>query len=755
MRLFAPTGLRYNDPEMVGRTVSHYRVLEKLGQGGMGVVYKAEDTRLKRIVALKFLPAEAVAGEEERARFAREAQAAAALDHPNICTVYEIDEAEGRPFIAMACIEGQSLKARLQEGPLRLEQTLDLAAQVAEGLQAAHEKGVVHRDIKSANIMITEKGQAKIMDFGLAQLAGQTRVTRTGSTLGTPAYMSPEQAQGNPVDHRSDLWSLVVVLHEMAAGQLPFKGGSEVAVLHSILYSSPEPLSSLRSGLPLELERIVRKALAKRPAERYQHAADLLVDLRGLAKVFESGSATRAAAPASLVSSIAVLPFANLNRDEENEFFADGITEELISALSKVEQLRVVSRTSAFQFKGQTQDIREIGQRLQVSMALEGSVRRAGARIRVTAQLVSISDGLQIWSERYDRELKDVFEIQDEISLSIVEALKIQLAGGAGPHLVKRHSENLEAYQLYLKGQHHFLRWSHAKALECFQQAIALDPQYASAWAGLAATHGTAAFWGLASRRDSWQQARAAVLRALELDDSLAEAHYTAAYVKAIHETDWVGAERHFRRALDLARGDPGPHYWYATGYLTPMGRLAEAEKELERALELDPLSLMAASSLAWVHFHQKRLDRAIQDCEKILELDPNHVEADMALGCCCVGKQRYQQAEQTFERVRSRMPDNPAALGWLGWCYGGWGKHDLARQMLGRLEEMAVERPVSMCRAWVYMGLDEIDRALDCCEQAYEEGDPFLRYVKASWPYEPLQSEPRFQALLKRMGLQ
>ena len=434
----------------------------------MGVVYKAEDTKLKRIVALKFLPPSSTAGEVERARLLREAQAAAALQHPNICTVYEIDEADGQAFIAMAYLEGRNLAQRIADGPFDIGEALDIVIQVAQGLEEAHENDIVHRDIKSADIMLTTKAQAVIMDFGLAYLAGSSRITRKELTLGTTAYMSPEQTAGEALDRRTDLWSLGVVLYQMLTGRLPFRGHYADAIVYSIANEEPDSVTSLRSGIPLALERIVEKALAKRPAERYQHADDLLADLRALRRSRESGSAPRLtpreAKPAA--PSIAVLPFVNMNRDEESEFFSDGITEDIIIALTKVKGLRVAARNSAFQFKGKTPDLDELGRRLKVDNVLVGSVRRAGNRLRVTVQLSSLADGYEMWSERYDRLMEDIFDIQDDISQAVVGTLEVKLVGGSKSS-ARRYTENVEAYKYYLRGRYYW----HKRTPEAIRKA--------------------------------------------------------------------------------------------------------------------------------------------------------------------------------------------------------------------------------------------------------------------------------------------
>jgi TolB-like protein/predicted Ser/Thr protein kinase len=546
---------------MIGKTVSHYRILEKLGEGGMGVVYRAEDTKLHRFVALKFLPPEFTRDAAALERFAREAQAAATLDHPDICTIYELGEAEGRSFIAMAFIEGERLKDRIERGPLKLDETIDIAMRVAQGLQAAHEKGIVHRDIKSANIMLTASGRAKIMDFGLAKLSGATMVTREGATLGTAQYMSPEQARGEDADGRSDIWSLGVVLYEMLTGLLPFRGDYEQAIVFNILNAVPEPITSLRTGVPVELERIAAKCLEKDRAERYQTAADLIADLRHLERTMGAvtGSADRPAAvrprpargmrwpywavPALVVAivagiflvkalrrtaaprekSIAVLPFVDMSPQRDQEYFCDGITDELIHRLSNIKDLRVPARTSAFFFKGKTQNIQEVGDKLKVQTVLEGSVRKAGERLRITAQLINVADGYHIWSETYERRLEDVFEIQDEISTAIVKALRLKLAPGEALKLSERRIDNVRAYECYLKASRQIYRFDEKSidsALVYLRTAIDIMGENAELYAGMALAYSQYANIGM-GQEEYLELSEEYAKKALALDPDL------------------------------------------------------------------------------------------------------------------------------------------------------------------------------------------------------------------------------------------
>ncbi|UCD56546.1 MAG: protein kinase, partial [Candidatus Hydrogenedentota bacterium] len=438
------------EKDLIGRIISRYDVLEKLGEGGMGVVYKAEDITLKRPVALKFLPSEFTESDEAKERFIREARAAAALDHPNICTTYEIAEAEGQTFIAMAYVDGETLSEKIQAGPLNTHEALDIIIQVAEGLRRAHRKGIIHRDIKSSNIMIDEEGQAKIMDFGLVKLAGQTRLTKTYTIMGTVAYMSPEQARGEAsIDHRTDIWSLGVVLYEMLAGKVPFDAPSDAALLHKIIYEPEEPIGNYIPTLPVALGRAIHKMMQKDREDRYENMETLLSDLKSI----RAGAVPTIELQEKTIPSIVVLPFVDMSPGKDQEYFCDGISESLINALTQLSNLKVIARTSAFSFKGQNLDVREIGKRLNVGTALEGSIQKAGERIRITAQLVDTARSEHLWSERYDRSVEDVFAIQDEITLAIVESLKPRLLGEEKARIGKRRTVDIETYNLYLKGR--------------------------------------------------------------------------------------------------------------------------------------------------------------------------------------------------------------------------------------------------------------------------------------------------------------
>jgi serine/threonine protein kinase/Tfp pilus assembly protein PilF len=750
---------------MIGKIISHYKILEKLGEGGMGAVYKAQDTKLKRTVALKFLSMQALGSEEEKIRFVNEAQAAAALDHPSICTIHEIDEADGQTFIAMAYIEGLSLKEKIGSGPLKLEEALGIAIQVAEGLQEAHDKGIVHQDIKSGNIMVTSKGQAKIMDFGLAKLVGGIQLDKAGTIMGTAAYMSPEQAQGKPVDHRTDIWSLGVVLYEMVTGQLPFKGDYEQAVIYSILNEELESIKDLRSKVPMELERIVNKSLVKSPDERYQHIKNILVDLKSLRKELESIISKEQPAKKEPQPSIAVLPFTNLSADKEQEHFCDGMAEEIINALTHVEALRVVARTSAFSFRGKEIDIREIGKKLNVETVLEGSVRKAGNQARITAQLVNIADGYHLWSEKYDRNIgelccpEDIFAIQDEISLAIVDKLKVKLLGGEKAKLIKRHTEAIDAYSLYLKGRYFWNKRTEEslrKAVGYFEQAIQKDPGYALAYAGLADSYILLAEYSLLPPKDAFPKAKAAVITALKIEETLAEAHTSLAFIKTLSDWDWMGAEKEFKKAIESNPGYATAHQWYAE-HLTMTGQYAEAIAEFKRAQELDPLSLIIGVASAVTLFcGTRRYDRVIEECQKVLEMDPNFGGALNVLGMVYRERAMYEEAVEAFQKARTFDEGNTWVTAELGHAYAVSGNRSEAQKVLDELEQLSKRSYVPPDNiALVYLGLGKIDLTFEYLEKAYEDRSVGLSWLKADPIFDSLRSNPRFTALLKRIGLE
>ena len=734
---------------MIGKMLRHYRIVEKLGEGGMGVVYKAEDTKLRRTAALKFLRPGLTGDADAATRFIQEAQAAAALDHPNICNVYEIGEADGRTYIAMAYVEGESLKRKIESGPLDIGEAVNVAVQIAEGLREAHERGVIHRDIKPGNIMLTQKGLVKIMDFGLAKISWGEDITRTATTVGTVAYMSPEQASGLKVDHRTDIWALGCILYEMLAGRRAFKGDHDRAVIHAIMYEEAQPVSMLRENIPGDLEAVLRKCLQKDPQNRYRDAAGLLEALRPVSRFQSAAEAGR--------PSIAVLPFVDMSPQKDQEYFCDGIAEELINALTHIRDFRVVARTSAFAFKGKTLDVREIGRALNVDTILEGSIRKAGNRLRITAQLISIKDGYHIWSEKYDREMEDIFAIQDEISAAIVNRLKIKLLAGEEAAMRKRHTGDPEAYNLYLKGLYFANKPSREalhKALDCFSQAIAIDPNFALAYAETGGVYANLGILGLTAPTAMYPKARAAVDKALELDDNLAEAHAQAAKIGFYYEWDWPAVERSFSRNFALKPGNAAAHADYAWFCLARM-RFAEAVREIKRAQDLDPLMPLYYVFSVGIHGVVGKPDEAIEEFHKAIELDPGNGLAYFHLGTVYMQKRMLDQAISALNRSRELAAYGGWAESCLGIVYLHLGERERAELILQDLLEQKKRHYMSAVTIGFLCGaLGHYDQAFELLEEGIKERDSIIPLLNLYADMGSLRKDARFGALLERLNL-
>ncbi len=744
---------------MIGKTVSHYRIVEKIAEGGMGIVYRAEDLRLKRAVALKFLHLDQNQNPSTRHAFIREAQATALLDHPNICTVFEISDFEGPPpetFIVMQFLGGGSVKDRLNAGPLPVAEAIVIAIQVGQGLASAHSNGLVHRDIKPGNIMLTTDNVAKIVDFGLALMNrhADDDATRTwiGATAGTLTYMAPEQARGQEVDHRADIWALGSVLFEMVAGKPPFTADAPLAVVYAILHEKPQSLLALRPDIPEQLNWIVQKALSASLAERYQRVDEMVADLRAIAQGPTSDTLI-AIAPPEPLPSIAVLPFTDMSPDRDQNFFCEGIAEEIINAFSQVEGVQVASRGSSFHFP-RSYDVREVGEKLKVQMVLEGSVRRSGPRLRITAQLTNTKDGYQIWSQRFDRSGDAIFDIQDEIAIAIAKELKIQLAGLKGG--VRRYTENTEAYNLYLKGRYF---WNHRvpdairKATAQYQEALELDPNYALAYCGLADCYLVPAYYGSAPPQKVIPLARAAAEKALEGDPNLPEAHTTLAMIAAVYDHDWAAAERHFKQALERNPNYAVAQMWYALFYLVPLGRFDEAVLAAKRAQVIDPLTSAVSTVMGACFFFQRRYRAAIEELERTVEMDPKAVIAHYYLG-----RTYWEQGdrEKAVAELEKAIGIYRLGLieGHLAYCYLRMGREKEAHELLAAMDNDTDRYIPAASRAPMYVAAGYPDLALDWLEKGYEERSFYLIWVPADPIYAPLLSEPRFQKLRSALGL-
>jgi len=803
---------------MISKTISHYKILEKLGEGAMGVVFKAHDLKLKRNVALKFLPTHLVENPQAKTRIIHEAQATAALQHPNIAVVHDFIESEAETVIVIEFIEGETLAQKIELQNQSLKQILEWTVGIVDGLAAAHEKGITHRDIKPQNIMITSAGIVKIMDFGVAKLRGTPTLTETGSRIGTLDYAAPEIVMGSKCDHRSDIFSLGVVLYELITGQRPFQGDHDAAVVYAIVNEAPKSMSYFQKDVPLNLEQLVMKMLEKKRENRYQSIDEVLTDLQELKKNMTNGqpisesnrdaedikkSETSSQLPkeelfkdrpnkvnilrrkqsfkyagvlillillvwiglklitgsSNKIESIAVLPLENLSGDPEQEYFVSGMTDALITNLAKIGALKVISKTTVMQYQGTEKSLPKIAQELKVDAVIEGSVMRADDDVRITVQLIEGETDNHLWAESYERKLHNILKLQDEVAQAIVKQIELKLTTQEQVRLTSSRSVDPETYQAYLKGIYFFDKHSETgfwKSIKYFETAIEKDSTFANAYAGLAM-----AYIGLGSPgvetlypEDIMQKAKTATTKALKLDDMSAEAHSILGFVKLSYEWDWAGAEKELKRGIELNPNNAMGHFFYSL-YLTVIGDHEEAIETTKQALELDPLSVAMNVTLGNQFFESRQYDQAIKQHMNALEMNPNNWHAHWSLGMAFTQKGMFDNAIAEQKKAVTLSEKNPFVLSSLGHVYAVSGMRDEAMKILNEIILLSEQRYVApFAIAQIYTGLDKKDKAFEWLEKGLEERSATMIWLGQNPIFDSLRSDSRFTDLLKKMGL-
>jgi len=744
-----------------------YEIIEELGRGGMGRVYKALDKEIEENIALKLLNPEIASDEKTIKRFRNELKFARKISHRNVCRMYDLRKEEETLYIVMEYVPGEDLKNLIRRiGAFPVEETISIAEQVLEGLAEAHRLGVVHRDLKPQNIMIDEESCVQIMDFGIARSLKAKGITETGIIIGTPDYMSPEQVEGKEVDQLSDIYSLGVILYEMVTGKVPFEGETALSIAFKHKTEAPQEPIELNKKIPEDLSQVILKCMEKTKEKRFQSSEELLTILRKIKKVTPDAMKTFPEIPEEKEekeekNSIAVLSFIDLSPQKDQDYFCDGLAEELINALSHIQDLRVAARSSSFSFKRKDIDVREVGKKLDVHTVLEGSVRKAGNRLRITAQLINVSDGYHLWSEKYDRDMEDVFAIQDEISLAIVEKLKVKLLKGEKTRMVKRHTEDNEAFNLYLKGRYFWNRRHEGdmlRAIEFYKQALAKDPQYALPYAGIADVFNVFGIWAFLPPKHAYSKTHEVLKKAMAIDDTIGELYTSMAFINILYEWDWHTAEKNNKKGIELNPSNAYAHGWYAVTLMV-MERPDEAIPEVNKALELEPLSPIINALQGTILGFMSQVDKGRERLHKTLEMEPNLPMAHLWLGML------YLHPEADYKKAIMHLQKAADlgmifSLGYLGLAYGLIGDEEKALKTLNQLDAISKEKYVSpLSRAMIYIGLDKLDEAFEYLEKSYEARDYFLclifsGFIKIMPLTSKVLSDPRFTTLMKKIGL-